>query len=199
MGSLRHQQLLIGGDVLEEVHIKGADLGIIGRDPGPFHFREGIVDEAGVEPGDVQGVLRIRLKYGPDGDLVIRSLERESKPGRRMYVQASGVERVLNGIGMRLQPDKLLESLVQPSAAIAEGFGTTTVEMKGGALFAGVITKDQDGAITLVDINGKSHQLLWDKIKSRSPSKASAMPLMGDSLSKRQLRDLIAFLKKQNK
>ena len=106
---------------------------------------------------------------------------------------------VLNGIGMRMQPDKLLESLVQPSAVIAEGFGTTTVEMKGGALFAGVITKDQDGAITLVDINGKSHQLVWDKIKSRSPSKASAMPLMGDSLSKRQLRDLIAFLKKQNK
>ena len=85
------------------------------------------------------------------------------------------------------------------SAEIAEGFGTTTIEMKGGALFAGVVTKDQDGAITLVDINGKSHQLVWDKIKSRSPSKESAMPMMGGSLTKRQLRDLIAFLKKQNK
>jgi quinoprotein glucose dehydrogenase len=106
---------------------------------------------------------------------------------------------VLNGVGMRLPPEKLLESLVQPSQVIAEGFGTTTVEMKGGALFAGVITKDQDGAITLVDINGKSHQLAWDKIQSRSSSKDSAMPMMGSLLSKRQLRDLIAFLKKQNK
>ena len=113
--------------------------------------------------------------------------------------QGGNAGPVLNGVGKRLQPNKLLESLIQPSAEIAEGFGTTTIEMKGGALFAGVITKDQDGAITLVDINGKSHQLVWDKIKSRSPSKESAMPMMGGSLTKRQLRDLIAFLKKQNK
>ena len=64
--------------------------------------REGFIEDFGVEPGAVQGVLRIKLKYGPDGELVIRSLERESKPGRRMYVQASGVERVLNGIGMSI-------------------------------------------------------------------------------------------------
>lgn len=64
--------------------------------------REGFIEDYGVEPGEVQGVLRIRLKYGPDGDLVIRSLERESKPGRRVYVQASGVARVLNGIGMSI-------------------------------------------------------------------------------------------------
>ena len=113
--------------------------------------------------------------------------------------QGGNAGPILNGVGKRLQPDKLLESLIQPSATIAEGFGTTTVEMKGGALFAGVITKDQDGAVTLVDIDGKSHQLAWDKIQSRSPSKDSAMPMMGASLSKRQLRDLIAFLKKQNK
>lgn len=106
---------------------------------------------------------------------------------------------VLNGVGKRLSSEKILESLIEPSAVIAEGFGTTTVEMKGGDLFAGVITKDQDGAVTLVDINGKSHQLAWDKIKSRSSSKESAMPKMGKSLSKRQLRDLVAFLKKQNR
>ena len=64
--------------------------------------REGFIEDFGVEPGAVQGVLRIKLKYGPDGELVIRSLERESTPGRRMYVQASGVERVLNGIGMSI-------------------------------------------------------------------------------------------------
>jgi quinoprotein glucose dehydrogenase len=104
---------------------------------------------------------------------------------------------VLNGVGTRLPADKLLESLIMPSAAIAEGFGTTTIEAKDGMIYAGVITKDQDGAITLVDIQGKEHQIQSDRIRSRSANKDSAMPMMGASLSKRQIRDLIAFLKKQ--
>ena len=106
---------------------------------------------------------------------------------------------VLNGVGKRLQPEQLLESLITPSATIAEGFGTTTVELKDGSIYAGVITKDQDGAITLVDINSETHNISWTKIQTRSASKESAMPMMGASMSKRQIRDLIAFLKKQTK
>jgi small subunit ribosomal protein S8 len=61
--------------------------------------REGFIEGYEVEPGAVQGVLRVRLKYGPDGEQVIRTVERDSKPGRRMYVPASDIGRVLNGIG----------------------------------------------------------------------------------------------------
>ena len=106
---------------------------------------------------------------------------------------------VLNGVGKRLTPDKLLESLITPSAVIAEGFGTTTIERTDGSLIAGVVTKDQDGSITIVDIQGKEHQFPVDQIRTRSANKDSAMPMMGESLSKRQIRDLIAFLKKQTK
>ena len=106
---------------------------------------------------------------------------------------------VLNGIGKRLTPDKLLEALITPSASIAEGFSTTTVELHDGMITSGVITKDQDGSITIVDINGKPESIAWTKIKSRKANKDSAMPAMSGPLSKRQIRDLIAFLKKQQK
>ncbi len=64
--------------------------------------REGFINDYEVEPGNIQGVLRIQLKYGPDGEMLIREIRRDSKPGRRVYVGATGVERVLNGVGISI-------------------------------------------------------------------------------------------------
>ena len=66
-------------------------------------------------------------------------------------------------------------------------------------MLSGVITKDQDGQVTIVDINGKANNVPATKIRSRQANKESAMPKMGDALSRRQIRDLIAFLKQQKK
>jgi len=45
-------------------------------------------------------VIRIGLKYDPGEVSVIQSLQRISKPGRRMYVTADQLPRVLNGLGI---------------------------------------------------------------------------------------------------
>jgi small subunit ribosomal protein S8 len=47
-----------------------------------------------------RGVLRIELKYGPDGERVIRYLQRVSKPGRRVYSGSKHIPEVLNGMGV---------------------------------------------------------------------------------------------------
>jgi len=47
-----------------------------------------------------QGMLRLYLKYQEDGRPVIYSLERVSKPGRRMYVKSTDIPRVNNGLGI---------------------------------------------------------------------------------------------------
>lgn len=44
--------------------------------------------------------LRIELKYGPNGERVIRHLKRVSKPGRRVYSGARSLRPVLNGLGI---------------------------------------------------------------------------------------------------
>jgi small subunit ribosomal protein S8 len=44
--------------------------------------------------------IRITLKYGPNETSVIRTLERVSKPGRRSYVTADRLPKVLNGLGV---------------------------------------------------------------------------------------------------
>jgi len=44
--------------------------------------------------------LRVFLKYGPEGERVIRHIERISKPGCRRYVRAGEIRPVLDGLGI---------------------------------------------------------------------------------------------------
>jgi small subunit ribosomal protein S8 len=45
-------------------------------------------------------VLRVHLKYGPEGERVIRHIARASRPGRRLYVRATGLKPILDGLGI---------------------------------------------------------------------------------------------------
>ena len=47
-----------------------------------------------------QGVLRVYLKYGPQGEKLIQQIDRVSKPGRRVYRGVESLPRVLNGLGI---------------------------------------------------------------------------------------------------
>ncbi len=44
--------------------------------------------------------IRLILKYGPDGERVIRHIQRVSKPGRRVYRGVAELRPVLNGLGI---------------------------------------------------------------------------------------------------
>jgi len=46
--------------------------------------------------------LRLHLKYGPNGELVIRHIKRVSKPGRRIYSGADRLRPILNGLGISI-------------------------------------------------------------------------------------------------
>jgi small subunit ribosomal protein S8 len=60
---------------------------------------QGYIEDYSVEPARVGKVLRVRLKYTEDRKPVISGLERVSKPGRRRYVNADEVPKVLGGMG----------------------------------------------------------------------------------------------------
>src|SRR6478609_5299968 len=52
--------------------------------------------------GETHTVLQVFLKYGPDGEKVIRHIARYSKPGRRVYQGYKDVKRVLDGLGVAI-------------------------------------------------------------------------------------------------
>lgn len=64
--------------------------------------REGYIwDWAEVEEGPAKQI-RLELKYGPNGERVIQSLKRVSKPGRRVYRQATDLKPILGGMGITI-------------------------------------------------------------------------------------------------
>jgi small subunit ribosomal protein S8 len=46
--------------------------------------------------------IRIELKYGPNGERVIQTIKRLSKPGRRLYAASRELKPVLGGLGIRI-------------------------------------------------------------------------------------------------
>ncbi len=63
---------------------------------------EGYVDGYDVIADDKQGILRIQLKYGPRGEMVLRQLNRESHSGCRVYRKVDQLPRVLDGLGIAI-------------------------------------------------------------------------------------------------
>jgi small subunit ribosomal protein S8 len=64
--------------------------------------REGYIwdfEEVGDEP---QRQIRLHLKYGPNGERVIRFIKRISTPGRRVYSGSRQLKPVLNGQGIKI-------------------------------------------------------------------------------------------------
>ena len=64
--------------------------------------REGYIwdwEEIAAEPSKQ---LRVHLKYGPNGERVIRHVRRVSKPGRRVYSGTAELKPVLGGLGIRI-------------------------------------------------------------------------------------------------
>ncbi|RIX47872.1 30S ribosomal protein S8 [Paenibacillus nanensis] len=64
--------------------------------------REGFIRDAEYIEDNKQGIIRIFLKYGPNQERVITGLKRISKPGLRVYTQATEIPRVLGGLGIAI-------------------------------------------------------------------------------------------------
>jgi small subunit ribosomal protein S8 len=47
-------------------------------------------------------VLRVFMKYGPEGERVIRKIDRASRPGRRLYRHSTQLRPVLDGLGISI-------------------------------------------------------------------------------------------------
>ena len=61
---------------------------------------EGFVDDVQVEAVGGKALLRIEIRYGADGELLIDGIRRVSRPSCRVYVKAAAIPKVRNGLGI---------------------------------------------------------------------------------------------------
>lgn len=63
---------------------------------------EGFIKSYKIIKDKKQGIIRINLKYTPEGESVISDLQRISKPGRRVYVSKDEIPYVMGGLGIAI-------------------------------------------------------------------------------------------------
>ena len=61
--------------------------------------REGYINDIKTLDVEGKGFLRIYLKYGPEGEDIIVSIQKVSRPGRRVYQGCADLKPILRGIG----------------------------------------------------------------------------------------------------
>ncbi len=61
---------------------------------------EGFITAYEVIPDGRQGLLRVQLKYGPRGEVLINHIDRVSKAGCRVYRRTDELPRLLEGLGI---------------------------------------------------------------------------------------------------
>ena len=64
--------------------------------------REGFIWDFEILEAKPNNLLRVHLKYGPNGERLIQKIRRLSKPGRRVYTTSSEIPDVLQGLGICL-------------------------------------------------------------------------------------------------
>lgn len=63
---------------------------------------EGYVSSFNVIDDGRQGILRVELRYGPLGEPTFARLQRQSTPGKRVYVKVDDIPRPMHGMGIAI-------------------------------------------------------------------------------------------------
>ena len=65
-------------------------------------LKEGYVKNVEIIEDDIQGIIRITLKYAENKQKVLTGLKRVSKPGLRAYASKDALPKVLKGLGIAI-------------------------------------------------------------------------------------------------
>jgi putative heme-binding domain-containing protein len=98
-------------------------------------------------------------------------------------------------IGKRYSAAELAESILMPSAKIAQGFETYLFEMTDGRSFTGFVVSETAKSVLVRDASGLQRELKLSQIDSRTIQKQSMMPDgIVNNLTPEDLADLLAYL-----
>ena len=100
----------------------------------------------------------------------------------------------LDGIAKEKDRQYLLEAIVAPDAKVADAFRTTVIITDDGRTVAGIVTGEKDGVLTLKTADGGMVEVPLNTIEDRASGPSSMPADLAGKLTRRELRDLVAWL-----
>ena len=144
--------------------------------------------------------LTVDLAYGGDparGRKVFFGKKAACSTCHTMGIEGGDVGPDLTAVGAVRSVHDLVEAIIFPSASFVPGHEIYRVETEDD-LYSGVRRESTKEYVVLVSGPNDIHRIPRSKIKSMDPAKVSLMPEgFDESLSKRELTDLFAFLRSQ--
>ena len=157
----------------------------------------------------VAALLAHQPKTGPIAEYSTSLEGGNADRGRKIYADNAAVYCVrchkvngnggevgpeLSGIGKKHPREYLLESIVAPNQAIAQGFESVVVATNDGQIVAGVFKSEDDKTLKLMTAEAKLIEIPKSDIDERKRGE-SAMPAdLHKKLSHAEIRDLVEFL-----
>jgi putative heme-binding domain-containing protein len=106
----------------------------------------------------------------------------------------------LTGIAARRSPDSLIQSILDPSAEIVEGYEAYLVVTKDQEFITGILAEESDSSITIEDTEGEKRKIPREAITKMVKQKKSIMPdNFRELLTAGEFFDLLRFLLSQKK
>ena len=100
----------------------------------------------------------------------------------------------LTRIGGQKDRRYLLEAICLPDAQIAKNFETAVIANDLGQVFTGIVKTENDDFVELIQNDGGQVRILLDEIVARRKGISSMPADLTKLMSKRELRDLVAYL-----
>ena len=100
----------------------------------------------------------------------------------------------LTGVATRLTREQILESLLDPSARIAPGYGTVGITLKNGKRVDGTLREETATDVVIVAGTPPAEQRIAKSEIAERTNPVSAMPPVGLIVKPREVRDLVAYL-----
>jgi quinoprotein glucose dehydrogenase len=99
----------------------------------------------------------------------------------------------LTQLAIRASREHFLESLIDPNAKLAPGFGSITLVLNNGRVVAGMLKAEDAQQVTVVTPDNQQVVVPIGEIDERTAAK-SAMPAVGETLKVHEIRDVIEYL-----
>ncbi len=97
--------------------------------------------------------------------------------------------------GDKFPRGELINAILEPSSAIAVGYGTTVIETRSGEEYTGIVKEANDQSISLMGADGRLVRLPVAEVKAQRGSNISLMPEgLQAGLSLQEFTDLIEYL-----
>lgn len=147
---------------------------------------------------DADALRRAAMNTGGDakrGRAIFFSELTKCSSCHRVQGQGGEVGPDLSQIGGKFDRAHLIESILDPSAEILQGYHTTVLETKAGRIYNGIVKSETPRTVTLLDGEAKSITIPLEEVECREVSKISLMPAgLGDGMTPTKFSDLIAYL-----